>query len=58
MGRRILAFFLGMIFGWIILVGGVVLAAAIIKPSTFGANTDYVNAVSYTHLTLPTILLV
>lgn len=43
MGRRILAFFLGMIFGWIILVGGVVLAAAIIKPSTFGANTDYVN---------------
>ena len=40
MGRRILAFFLGMIFGWIILVGGVVLAAAIIKPSTFGANTD------------------
>lgn len=43
MGRRILAFFLGMIFGWIILVGGVVLAAAIIKPSTFGVNTDYVN---------------
>ena len=38
MGRRILAFFLGMIFGWIILVGGVVLAAAIIKPKSASPN--------------------
>lgn len=43
MGRRILAFFLGMIFGWVILLGGIVLAAAIIKPSTFGVQTDYVS---------------
>lgn len=43
MGKRLISFLIGMIFGWMVLAGGVFLAAALIKPSSLGIETEYTS---------------